>query len=96
MEKEDQQNTFEKATEAVGWFQLFLSPFLAGVIVSAIIYFSNPNTLTLIFAIIIFALGVVIGIKLASKITKKHGAINFISNTSATPELDKQLKKEKK
>ncbi len=89
-------NIFEKSTELIGAVQIFLSPFLIGVIISAIIYFTNPNTITLIVSIIIFLLGIFIGIKLASKIYRsKEGTIDFISKIDSTPEIDNVLNKEK-
>ena len=91
--KEEKLNIFEKGIESIGWFQIFLSPFIIGVVVSSVIYFPNPNTFTLIIAIIILIAAIILGIKLASKIQKKHGAVNFISRTSSTPELDENLKK---
>ena len=91
MKKENQENTFEKATEIVGWIQIFLSPMIMGVIISAIIYLSNPNNLTFIIGIIVLALAFVIGVKLASKIKEKTGTINFLSNTSSTSGLDENL-----
>ena len=90
--KEEKLNTFEKTTEAIGWVQIFLSPFIIGIILSAIIYFSHPNTFTLIISIVILALGFTIGVKLASKIKKENGTINFLSNTTSTPDFDDKLK----
>jgi hypothetical protein len=93
--KKDNLDLFEKSTEAIGWFQIFMSPFLIGVIISAIIYFPNPNTLTLVLALVIILLGIIIGIRLASKIYKsENGTIHFISRTDATPDID-ELNKEK-
>ncbi len=90
--KKEKHNTFEKTVESIGWIQIFLSPFIIGLILSAIIYFSNPNNLTFIIAIGILAVGFVIGIKLATKIKKNEGTINFLSKTTSTPELDKTTK----
>lgn len=95
--KEEDQNIFEKSTEVIGGFQIFLSPFLIAVIIAAIIYFPNPNTITLIIAGVITILGIILGIKLASKIYKsREGTIHFVSRTTATPEIDELNKKEKK
>ena len=95
--KNDTRNIFEKSAELVGGLQIFLSPFLIGVAISAIIYFSNPNNFTLIIAIVLLLLATCIGIKLAVKIYRnKEGAIDFISKTDSTPEIDKFLNKEKK
>lgn len=94
--KNDTRNIFEKSAELVGGLQIFLSPFLIGVAISAIIYFSNPNNFTLIVAIVLLLLATGIGIKLATKIYRsKEGSIDFISKTDSTPEIDKFLNKEK-
>ncbi|WP_394664983.1 hypothetical protein [uncultured Chryseobacterium sp.] len=94
--KNDTQNIFEKTAELVGGLQIFLSPFLIGAAISAIIYFSNPNNFTLIVAIVLLLLATGIGIKLATKIYRsKEGTIDFISKTDSTPEIDKFLNKEK-
>ncbi|SIT14137.1 hypothetical protein [Chryseobacterium gambrini] len=93
--KNDTQNIFEKSAELVGGLQIFLSPFLIGTAISAIIYFSNPNNFTLIVAIVLLLLATGIGIKLATKIYRsKKGTIDFISKTDSTPEIDKFLNKE--
>lgn len=93
--KEEKLNNFEKSIETIGWFQIFLSPFIIGVILSTSSYFINPNLFTLIIGIIILIIAIVLGIKLASKIQKEQGTINFISNTSATPDLTENLKNKK-
>lgn len=59
--KKDNLNLFEKSTEAIGDLQIFMSPFLIGVIIAAIIYFPNLNTLTLVLALVIILLGIIIG-----------------------------------
>lgn len=90
------RNIFEKSTELIGGLQIFLSPFLIGAAISAIIYFSNPNNFTLVIAIVILLLATGIGIKLATKIYRsKEGTIDFISKTDSTPEIDNFLNKEK-
>ena len=96
MNTEEKPNVFEKTTETIGWIQIFLSPFIIGLIIAAIIYFPNPNTFTLIIASAISALGFVIGARFASKIQKKEGTINFISKIDSTPELDENLKNKEK
>ncbi|GAB0154876.1 hypothetical protein CHRYSEOSP005_01360 [Chryseobacterium sp. Alg-005] len=96
MKKED-QNIFEKFTEAIGGFLIFLSPFLIAVIIAAFIYFPNPNTITLIIAIAIILLGIILGVKLALKIYKtKKGTIHFVSRTDATPDIDELLNQKEK
>lgn len=92
--EENKPNIFEKSTEAIGGFQIFLSPFLIGLLIAAIVYFPNPNNLTLIIALIIVTLGIGIGLKLALRIYKsKEGTVHFISGTSSTPEIEETTEK---
>lgn len=98
MENIDNQNirstgkksTFEYFTELVGWIQIVASPFLAGLIIGAIIYLSKPNRLTLIIAIIIATTGLTIGVIWATRVWRKKGTMHFMSRVMATPELDKK------
>lgn len=89
-----ENNIFEKSAELIGWFQIFLSPFLFGAFISALIYFTNPNRLTLTIAILILFTATLIGAKLASKIYRsKEGTIGFISKKDSTPDIDKMINK---
>ncbi|TXF76049.1 hypothetical protein [Chryseobacterium sp.] len=94
MENDEKQTAFEKTTETIGWLRIFLSPFLIGLIISAVIYFSYPNIWTMIASCAVLALSVVLGAKMASNAAKEHGTMNYISRTAATPELDENLKKD--
>ncbi|WP_144283116.1 hypothetical protein [Chryseobacterium echinoideorum] len=89
-------NIFEKFIELIGWVQIFLSPFLIGAVISAIIYFMNPKSVTLIIAILILFSGAIIGAKLASKMYRsQEGTIGFISKKDSTPDIDKMINTEK-
>lgn len=92
--EENNPNIFEKSTEVIGGFQIFLSPLLIGILIAAIIYFPNPNNFTLIIAVAIVILGIVIGLILALRIYKsKEGTIHFISRTASTPEIEETTEK---
>lgn len=95
---ENKPNIFEKSTEVIGGFQIFLSPLLIGILIAALVYFPNPNSFTLIIALTIIILGIIIGLILALKIYKsKEGTIHFISKTTSTPEIEETKEtKEKK
>jgi hypothetical protein len=82
------KNVFEYITEIIGWLQIVASPLLTGLGIGAFIYFSDPTLLRLIIAIIISTIGLVIGIIWANKIWKTKGTVWFISQVSATPDLD--------
>jgi VIT1/CCC1 family predicted Fe2+/Mn2+ transporter len=79
---------FVCAVEVVGWLQIVLSPFLTGVIIIVIVYFSNPSTQRLIVAIVVAFIGLLVGIVFATKVLKKEGTIHFVPRITANPELD--------
>lgn len=87
---------FEKITELIGWLQIAASPFLVGLIIGAIVYFSNQTSRNLIIGIGIGLIGLVIGIILANRVYKsKKGTVWFLSRTIATPEPDRKEDDEK-
>jgi uncharacterized protein YacL len=95
--KNQKRNIFEESTEMVGWIQVFLSPFLIGFVLAAIIYFSFDSIFTTIISIVIAIIGTLVGIKFANKIyNSKEGTIHFVSRVSASPELDEEENKIKK
>lgn len=89
IEKEkDKMSFFDYATEIVGWFQIVASPLLAGLVLGAIVYFSNPTTLRLGIAIGVVLISLIVGIVFATRIWKKQGTMHFVSRVMASPELD--------
>ena len=95
-EKEKREMSFfDYATELVGWLQIVASPLLAGLVLGAIVYFSNPTTLRLLIAIGVVLISLIIGIVFATRIWKKQGTMHFVSRVMASPELD-NLDEEKK
>lgn len=86
---------FDYATELVGWLQIVASPLLGGLVLGAIIYFSNPTTLRLVIAIGVVLISLIVGIVFATRIWKKQGTMHFVSRVIASPELD-NLNEEKK
>ena len=82
------RNFFDCLTEAIGWIQIVISPLLLTGMVGLFIYFSNPSLLRLAIAIGITTIGLIAGIIFATKKWKAGGTVNFISNVSASPELD--------
>jgi amino acid transporter len=86
--KKDKMCFFDYAVEVVGWLEIVASPLSAGLIIGAIIYFSNPTTWRLIIAISIATLGLIVGIIFATRIWKKQGTMHFLSRIMASPELD--------
>lgn len=85
---------FEYIFEIVGWLQIVASPLLIGLGIAAFIYFPNPTVTRLVLAIIIIILALVIGIIWANRIWKTKGTMWFVSQVSATPDLDNLIGKE--
>ena len=85
--------------EVIGWLQIVASPLLISLGIGAAIYFPSPTLTRLIIAMIIVSFGLVIGIVWANRIWKTKGTMWFVSQISATPDLDnleKNQTKEKK
>ena len=93
--KENTMSFFDYATEVVGWLQIVASPLLAGLVIAALIYFSNSSTFRLVIAIGVILIALIIGIVFATRVWKKQGTMHFVSRISASPELD-NLDEEKK
>ena len=72
----------------LAWLQIAASPVLIGAGIGAVFYLYHPSTVRLVIAILLFAAGLIIGIRWANKVMKKRGAVNFMSKVMATPELD--------
>lgn len=85
---------FEYIMEVIGWLQIVASPFLIGLGIAAFIYFPNPTETKLVIAIIVAVLGLIIGIFCANRIWKTKGTMWFVSQISATPDLDNLTEKE--
>ncbi|MDI9309140.1 MAG: hypothetical protein QM535_02895 [Limnohabitans sp.] len=76
--------------ELVGWFQIMLSPLFIGTALGFGVYYNLPNTFGLILWILLSVLGLIIGVVWATRKYKNSGTISFLSNISATPELDEK------
>ena len=86
---------FEYIMEIIGWLQIVASPLLIGSGIGAFIYLRNPTLTNLIIGIAISMLGLIVGIIWATKIWKTKGTMWFVSQVSATPELDNLIEAEK-
>lgn len=78
----------DKVAEFISMIKIALSPIIVFTIAGIICYFGIKTPWGIILGIISIILGLVFGIWLAVYIHKKHGAIEFNSRISATPELD--------
>ena len=86
--KKNKLTFFEFMIEVFGWLQIVASPFLIALVIAAIIYLSDPNTIRLIISMAILLTGLIVGIVIATRIWKKEGTNDFMSGIMATPELD--------
>lgn len=92
---ENKLGFFDYVFEIIGWLRIVISPLLLGLMIGAVIYLSNPGMLRLILGISVAALGLIIGIIIATKAWKNKGTMHLVSGVMATPELD-NLDEEKK
>lgn len=76
--------------EAIGWLQIVAAPLLLGLFLGAVIYFSNPSTLTLLLCTTVALVGLALGIKWATKKWKHGGTIHFLARIISTRELDRE------
>jgi hypothetical protein len=81
---------FELFTEIMGWIQIAAAPFLVCFAIALIIYITSPGETSFIAGIIIMAIGLCVGSIYATKKWKKEGTIHYISQLSATPDLDRR------
>jgi hypothetical protein len=83
--------------EIVGWVLIALSPSIIGGILGGIVFLWLDSELGIVLGIMIFSLGVIIGVLWATYVFKsKNGTIHFMSRVMATPELDKKEVEEEK
>lgn len=92
---QNKMSFFDYAMEVVGWLQIVASPLLLGLVLGAVIYFSNPSDGRLALGIFVALVGLFAGIVFATKVWKKQGTIHFVSRIMATPELDNSDEKKK-
>jgi hypothetical protein len=94
IKQKEKLSFFDLMTEIFGWLQIVASSLLIGVAVGFIIYILKPGKPGLIIAISVAALGLIVGIILATRIWKKKGTVHFVSRVTATSELDNLDKNE--
>ena len=80
--------------EIFGWIKIVISSLLAGLLIGIIIYYFKQDIIGLIIGIAVTLCGLILGIIWATRVMKKQGTIEFLSQISATPELDNNDKKE--
>ena len=68
----------EWTTSFLAWLQIVASPLLFGLLIGLIVYGIYPGTTGLILGIAIAAIGLTIGIIIATRIWKKGGTVDFI------------------
>ncbi|MDI1233221.1 MAG: hypothetical protein PSX81_02940 [bacterium] len=84
------KNLFEKTIEWIGWLQIVASPLLIGFALGVIVYINFYNAIGLSFGILSTIIGLVIGIRFATKKLKGEGTMSFLSKVIASHELNKK------
>jgi len=73
----------------IAWLQIVASPLLIGIIMGFIVYYKIPGLTELILAVVISTVGLVIGVIWATRVWKKRGTFEFMSEISSSHDLDK-------
>jgi chromate transport protein ChrA len=76
-------------TSIIAWLQIVASPLFIGILIGFIVYYNIPSVTGLVLGIAISAIGLIIGIVWASRVKKKRGTVEFISEIRASPDFDK-------
>jgi hypothetical protein len=71
---------------ALFWLWIFIVP--AGILLFAAFLLYNRSSALLVLSIIITAVGIYLGFRLAEHIRKKYGLIEFFAKLLSTPELE--------
>ena len=83
---------FDEFFEIIGWIRIFLSPFLASLIIAAIVYFGADFMYKNYIAIAFIFIGIIVGIVLANTVYKtKKGTIHFLSGGNFTKNKDSEV-----
>lgn len=88
---ETKRSFFDEFFEIIGWIRIFLSPFLASLIIAAIVYFGADFMYKNYIAIVIIFIGIIVGIAFANTIYKtQKGTIHFLSRGNSTKSKDSE------
>ena len=87
---------FEKILSLIYWTRIFLSPFLAGIFLGAILWFSYPKMISLLIWIVLTVIGLFVGIVWASKVNRRENIEEALTRIYETPDLDEMKNKERK
>jgi hypothetical protein len=82
-----------KGAGAVYWVRIFLSPFIAGLIVATIAFFWLRNAAGIVLAALAVLLGAFAGYLMAEKARKTIGTVAFAARTMTNTEFTDTDKK---
>jgi hypothetical protein len=82
-------------TSIIAWLQIVASSLFIGIVIGFIVYYNIPSITGLVLGIVISAIGLIIGIVWASRVWKKRGTVEFISEINSSPDFDKWNEEEK-
>ena len=92
--KHPEEDKMSSISDTVNWIAIFISPVLIFTILAFIAAFSLDGTVGTIVGLLIFALGVALGIWFAEKARKKEGTTNFMTRLSSTTPQPKEEEEE--
>jgi len=79
-------------TELVGWIRIVLSPVFIAFLIGAILYHFYPTNRSLILTGGLSLVGLIIGVKWASRVWMSKGTMWYLSQITNSPELDSEQK----
>jgi uncharacterized membrane protein YdjX (TVP38/TMEM64 family) len=79
----------EIIVEVLSWLQIVASPLFIGLFLGGLFYLYKPDMTGIIIGGFIAIVGLVIGIFLATTVSRKVGATEFNSKINASPDFDK-------
>jgi uncharacterized membrane protein YGL010W len=78
----------EKFVQAGNWLKIAASPAIVGIILGGLFYLFLKNMAGIVIGGLIALAGVIAGILLAKRISKRMGVIEFNGRVNASPDLD--------
>jgi hypothetical protein len=84
----------EQLLSALAWLQLFIAPAIIGSFLGLLLWLNFRNGWGLVGGGVLVLLGIVVGVAFAEKARRGKGTIEFMSRTSAHPELDRDEPKQ--
>lgn len=88
-------NGFEKALDLAGWIRIIGGYLFLGAGIGAVLFFNFPGILGTTFLFSFVFIGLILGIWMAVRISRKMGSQEYLAKLSETPDLGKDSVTEK-